>query len=554
MSSLQSTLVIVKSPSKCTASDELTVLSFSTSDLEIQTENDWRFIEELNAIFATISIRELHARRMALGIIIPRSVEKCTMPSNVLVEMHAIHEYHLNGIQDTNALEAEPEFMSNLRSLNIYFDDVQYEKEYEPPSCEETAPIWTILSRHPFLEELSFNGSFTPNHCNDLRLCGKTFKAKILRLENVGITFQNISLVWQRFRSLEVLYFDLSLASSLYEPGFGPPHIELPPTLKELHVYGNVFHSSRGLWMVLFGACKKVPDIKIITQDFVFDNKNKAKVLAPCLGPSYGHLMEKVGCRAFKSLFLHIRFPWQWTYIQTHLKEFAHLDHLYLYVWLHDENKVVDIAIAAQKITSNIKLLTVDDNHFYHDTSFKILSSFENVAEYAINCDVDSQFFAACRTWNQFSGSIKPWRFCLTSNDHVRFPFGRLRDFAYVKKLSLSQSVNLKVLSNAVPSLEELSLHGRYCPSDIISCLEFSNLRSAHFRNSQDEQLYTVLNDIASSRELHRKWPLLLEKITFNKARTSMNEEVELIRDAFGIKLLDVQQRIPFRDQRIGVE
>ena len=172
------------------------------------------------------------------------------MPSNALVRMYTI----LQRLQDPGAVEAEPEFMPNLRSLDIFFDAV-HKSDLQTTAEVPAAFTWTVLSALSSLEELSFNGSLLgaeeagsmmdgrptvfDNHLIALRRCRKTFHVKTLRL-NIDIPLGEISVVWQGFCSLEILHLDLSNASSLIMRGNGIGNFELPSTLKVLHVRGKV--------------------------------------------------------------------------------------------------------------------------------------------------------------------------------------------------------------------------------------------------------------------------------------------------------------------------
>ena len=181
------------------------------------------------------------------------------------------------------------------------------------------------------------------------------------------------------------------------------------------------------------------------------------------------------------------------------------------------------VTVASPPIATKIARLTVDDNHFHYPASFKILSSFPNVDEYRIHCDVESQMFRACRDWARENSVI--WRLFLVWGENVTFDV--LCDFRHVTHLTIDNRSgvpldleklrgfvsfelrHLRIIGpNVDPPLSIAPLAHCIQPDQFDQCLRFPNL----------EEFYVIVRDGISreafTRELRDKlWPKKLKKV-----------------------------------------
>ena len=130
--------------------------------------------------------------------------------------------------------------------------------------------------------------------------------------------------------------------------------------------------------------------------------------IAPRLdSPDLALLNEMTAAGVFRDLYFDVRTLADWGEIVSLLRKISAIDHLYLYVCILEWNGIMP---AIPQITTSIKLLSVNDDNY--EPSFHILSSFANVAEYEIYCEVDSEFFESCRRL-AFESEVRPrpsWR------------------------------------------------------------------------------------------------------------------------------------------------
>ena len=519
--------------------------------------------------------------------LIPWTVEKCTVSSNAFEQMYKDHQQN-QSLSDTS--NARP-FMERLKSLNLNFNELTYVGARVGVTGDPltTELIWEIISKLPSLEELSFSGYFDRYYFDFTRSTKCFDSIKKLRLD-VDLPFEDVSNVIREFRRLEIFDFDLSSSSKAYKYRDRLSHFHLPPTLREFYAHGNVMGLStltlnRVLWMRLFKGCEDAPSLKIVTQDYSFENSTAPMGIAPTLRQSYREFIGRVGCDKFPSMYFFIQHSWQWSYLQTHLRAFPHLEHLNLYVWLvaDTESALQTITKADPPIETSIKQLTIDDNHFNYGASFNVLSSFANVKEYVINCDAGSQFYKSCLEFSKSSVDAVSWSLSLTCGPE--FPLDKLADFSRFKKLSLNRfklPADLDALSETAPCLEEIVLrcqprtrrrincfsklrrrmnqddckHGDgnsteaddvafYCfnPLEIDRCFFFPYLRRARFWGMLEEEFVVFkkrLAAILADEEYHRQWPSNLEEVTFafDFGLDRKNPEIKVIKDEFRVKIL----------------
>ena len=334
---------------------------------------------ELDQFLATLDVSrvsEVYFRDMAKGQIIklPRGLEKCAV--------------------SWFSLSASPGFLSNtIRSLHISF---------RPCTDPETTLPLPILEN---LDELSL-GSFTRSTPLSHPFSPAHFEAfkwvRVLRVQLISKSHVINELITNLSR-LECLHVDLTKMSSIQRrigdwfTSMREP-LQMPKTLKEYHVHGrSVSKIQSDLWRCLFFGYRKHQALKTVTQDYHFHEDTMSKSIAPCLtGSDFQLLDEMATSGVFRDLYFYINRATDWNKIITLLGKIPTINHLYLFIWLYNELATTQIIPAMPKIATSIKLLSVNDNHFHYEASFNVLSSFTNVAEYDIHCDVESQFFQAC--------------------------------------------------------------------------------------------------------------------------------------------------------------
>ena len=223
------------------------------------------------------------------------------------------------------------------------------------------------------------------------------------------------------FEDLKYLYLDIS---KTLEEDTSQLSIRLPRHLLEYHVSGSTPPHAKiegHVWWSLFANCLDHPTLQVVTQSYDLDQEHVPRALMPRVNQLGFTARFQSGL--FRDLYFYVSKPAEWTQIVDLLRGMLvpDLNHLYLFLWLYNELEADQIQPAIPEIPTRIERLSINDNHFHYSAAFHVLSSFADVGQYSIHCDVDSRLFKECRAWASDQNRPAAWDLHLLWNRAAKY-------------------------------------------------------------------------------------------------------------------------------------
>ena len=340
------------------------------------------------------------------------------------------------------------------------------------------------------LTELSLQGITLIHYCS---LNHEVFQSvRVLRLQPF-CKCQDLNSLIMRLPNLECLHVDFTkmakvLDNLLGDDGFlHEQPLSMPRSLKELHVRcRSITKIETDFWRCLFDGYWEHQELKMVTQDYHFHEDTMSKTIAPRLdSPDFQLIDTMAASGVFQDLYFNIHKLADWKKIISLMRQVPATNRLYLFICLNDELELTQIMPAMPPITTSIKLLSVND--FHNAPSFNILSSFTNVDEFDIHCDMDDQFFQACRLLAAGSEASSPhaWRLHIIWSEKALYD--QLLDFANITELTIDMlnetQVDLAEIRRvAGAKLQSLTVYGEVTGANAVPCIDPHGIKEVlHF-------------------------------------------------------------------------